>query len=237
MIDGTIKYGPIRSVGLGKTNELTITDKGFTLVGKAIPHGQLAAVRVTLDVPFGDIISHTKTLSCYVFVCKTHMVRFEHRGKDKAAIEYLVAQYTAAQQNLKQERFLRCSICGKVFTFSPAEEFNLHKELVETLNRRAQAGLTALSNLAASATQLSSAQSAQQMLEERISSLRRCPACKSASVTEITREEASRAAAPAAPAVPDNAAVEALKKFKDLLDMGAITQEEFDAKKKQLLGL
>lgn len=28
-----------------------------------------------------------------------------------------------------------------------------------------------------------------------------------------------------------------LKKFKDLLDMGAITQEEFDAKKKQLLGL
>lgn len=29
----------------------------------------------------------------------------------------------------------------------------------------------------------------------------------------------------------------AIKKFKELLDMGAITQEEFDAKKKQLLGL
>ena len=28
-----------------------------------------------------------------------------------------------------------------------------------------------------------------------------------------------------------------LKKFKDLLDSGAITQEEFDEKKKQLLGL
>lgn len=28
-----------------------------------------------------------------------------------------------------------------------------------------------------------------------------------------------------------------LKKFKDLLDNGVITQEEFDAKKKQLLGL
>jgi hypothetical protein len=28
-----------------------------------------------------------------------------------------------------------------------------------------------------------------------------------------------------------------LKKYKDLLDMGVITQEEFDAKKKQLLGL
>ena len=28
-----------------------------------------------------------------------------------------------------------------------------------------------------------------------------------------------------------------LKKFKELLDMGIISQEEFDAKKKQLLGL
>ncbi|MBR5012842.1 MAG: SHOCT domain-containing protein [Clostridia bacterium] len=28
-----------------------------------------------------------------------------------------------------------------------------------------------------------------------------------------------------------------LKKFKELLDMGVITQEEFDQKKKQLLGL
>ena len=34
----------------------------------------------------------------------------------------------------------------------------------------------------------------------------------------------------------DNA-IEAIKKFKELLDMGIITQEEFDAKKKQLLGL
>ena len=40
----------------------------------------------------------------------------------------------------------------------------------------------------------------------------------------------------AAPAQPVSTADE-LKKFKELLDMGAITQEEFDAKKKQLLGL
>lgn len=32
-------------------------------------------------------------------------------------------------------------------------------------------------------------------------------------------------------------AVEEMKKYKDLLDSGAISQEEFDAKKKQLLGL
>lgn len=31
--------------------------------------------------------------------------------------------------------------------------------------------------------------------------------------------------------------VDALKQYKDLLDSGVITQEEFDAKKKQILGL
>ncbi len=36
--------------------------------------------------------------------------------------------------------------------------------------------------------------------------------------------------------IPQSAADE-LKKYKDLLDSGAITQEEFDAKKKQLLGV
>ena len=35
----------------------------------------------------------------------------------------------------------------------------------------------------------------------------------------------------------ENLIIYELKKFKELLDMGIITQEEFDAKKKQLLGL
>lgn len=39
------------------------------------------------------------------------------------------------------------------------------------------------------------------------------------------------------PSASDLDAVEEMKKYKDLLDSGAISQEEFDAKKKQLLGL
>lgn len=37
--------------------------------------------------------------------------------------------------------------------------------------------------------------------------------------------------------IQQTSAADELKKFKELLDMGIITQEEFDAKKKQLLGL
>ncbi len=37
--------------------------------------------------------------------------------------------------------------------------------------------------------------------------------------------------------IQETTSADELKKYKDLLDAGAITQEEFDAKKKQLLGL
>ncbi len=39
------------------------------------------------------------------------------------------------------------------------------------------------------------------------------------------------------PSIQQVSAADELKKFKELMDMGIITQEEFDAKKKQLLGL
>ena len=49
----------------------------------------------------------------------------------------------------------------------------------------------------------------------------------------LKRQEETKVVAKA----PESSATDELKKLKDLLDMGVITQEEFDAKKKQLLGL
>ena len=241
MIDGKMKFYPITSVGFGKTNELTITDKGFTFVGKATPHGQLRAVPVTLDIPYSDIIRHTKLGSCYVFICKTHQVRFEHKATDKAAIEYILKQYQAAQKAILEggERYLRCNVCGRTFTYSPAEEFRLKSDLIEAQSKKAISGATTLFySTVVGSIQEGSAQSAAQVLQDRIDGLRRCPGCKSNDTTEISKEEAAAAAQSAAvPAAPAVSAMDELKKLKELLDMGIVTQEEFDAKKKQLLGL
>lgn len=53
-------------------------------------------------------------------------------------------------------------------------------------------------------------------------------------IDEIKRQ---KSAPQATTVVQQASAADELKKFKELLDMGVITQEEFDAKKKQLLGL
>lgn len=57
---------------------------------------------------------------------------------------------------------------------------------------------------------------------------------------EVTEETAEDESEEFDSYMPDNSgldAVEEMKKYKDLLDSGAISQEEFEAKKKQLLGL
>ena len=70
----------------------------------------------------------------------------------------------------------------------------------------------------------------------RIKDLSHCPNCNSADIVEIGPN--------AIIANPNNSqqaqqtsTADELRKYKELLDMGAITQEEFEAKKKELLNL
>ena len=58
--------------------------------------------------------------------------------------------------------------------------------------------------------------------------MNKAPASKSATTSQFV---------PSVTAATPSAAAAELKQYKELLDMGAITQEEFDAKKKQLLDL
>ena len=73
---------------------------------------------------------------------------------------------------------------------------------------------------------------------DRIVDYSRCPNCNSTDITELTEEEFKKLSAEnTQPSAPVISSADELKKFKELLDSGIITQEEFDAKKKQLLGL
>lgn len=69
------------------------------------------------------------------------------------------------------------------------------------------------------------------LMQDRINAL-----CTAKTPVEKVSEETTSQNSPAQ-VVATTSAADELKKFKELLDIGAITQEEFDAKKKQLLGL
>ena len=72
----------------------------------------------------------------------------------------------------------------------------------------------------------------------RVTNFTKCPSCNSTDIKILTDEEwETIKAEPAQETTKELSAADEILKFKNLLDSGVITQEEFDAKKKQLLGL
>ena len=72
----------------------------------------------------------------------------------------------------------------------------------------------------------------------KIIDFNKCPKCNSTNISELSDEEFRKITSTTNSSNPPAvSSADELKKFKELLDMGIITQEEFDAKKKQLLGL
>jgi len=128
---------------------------------------------------------------------------------------------------------MRCNVCGKIFCYT-LEDLKKNKELSTSgiLNSIGALGGALSGNYAAGAT---FNQTAQDQVN-RMVDYDKCPSCGSRDLADITTEDINSTDAQQNVAGAISSADE-LKKFKELLDSGVITQEEFDAKKKQLLGL
>lgn len=132
---------------------------------------------------------------------------------------------------------MRCNVCGQVFCYSYNDLMNNSRfaKLAQNYNRGAvinalvgtQIGMYENMKLGNDAV-------------GHITDYSRCPHCNSSSLTEITEEDwkaYKNVENQPTPQVASSSAADEIKKFKELLDSCIITQEEFDAKKKQLLGL
>ncbi len=125
----------------------------------------------------------------------------------------------------------RCNVCGHIFCYRDSDIYRNKQLAKEAKSSANMAVLEALGGTRLASNQQSAA--ADRALD-KIVDYSKCPQCNSASLSDATDEEVMCAKSGNG---GNNSAADELKKFKDLLDMGAITQEEFDAKKKQLLCL
>lgn len=158
--------------------------------------------------------------------------------KDFNSVNAVKEIYTQDMINFSSEKIKKCNVCGHVFCYS-AEDVEKNKALATQakISRFSQFSNAFNGANAASAMNAANANS----YENQIRDFDICPSCNSRDLVEITKAEYeaemkaknASASAPAAAVSP----MDELKKLKDLLDMQIITQEEFDAKKKQLLGL
>ena len=128
-----------------------------------------------------------------------------------------------------------CEDCGNVFMFNCMDVYNNRQKAKSAGLESAMAVVNAIGG-----SMLESNQNTQiaKMEQAQIRNFNVCPRCGSRTLRDISSAEAEdlkkkkETPASAAPSPADE-----ILKFKNLLDNGIITQEEFDAKKKQLLGL
>ncbi len=133
------------------------------------------------------------------------------------------------------EKHMKCDSCGDAFRYT-SDDIARNEMLRKQAN---QATNTAILELLGG-TRLAANQQTDKAdrLENQIIDYNKCPKCGSNKLTKITAEEFRAIKDKQNGVITNNvSSADELKKFKELLDIGVITQEEFDAKKKQLLGL
>lgn len=143
-----------------------------------------------------------------------------------------IAEETAAW--LHRERRMRCNVCGHIFCYT-------YDDIKSNNTQSILAGLSALGTLASVAvgSRYDMYEQSKNMDRQsaKVKDFSRCPHCNSTNIQEMEQTELATTQTAPLPVIPEVNTVEELKKYKELLDIGILTQEEFDSKKKQLLGL
>lgn len=160
----------------------------------------------------------------YDYICQKSRI---HQMEDLIAEARINLTSNSPEQPIEIRK--RCNVCGTVFCYTQEDvSANLRNAFVNLAGSVAQLGGVATGNIGAAIYGKQNAQS-------RIVDYSRCPNCGSKDLS-FYDPDAEKPVEQAASLSASSSADEILK-FKNLLDMGVITQEEFDAKKKQLLGL
>ena len=142
-------------------------------------------------------------------------------------------EVTKGKAKNRDEIIKCCNVCGHIFCYSIAD-LQRNLDIIKQANRTADVGMlyTLAGNSVASSVEKQT--SVNQL--SKVVDYDKCPQCGSKDTRDATDEEIENNKKPKNGTEQFSPADE-LKKYKVLLDSGIITQEEFDAKKKQLLGL
>lgn len=144
-------------------------------------------------------------------------------------------------ERLASEHRMRCNVCGHIFCYTD-------DDVKENTKNAAIGAITAIGGLTSTLgggtiMHTHHLQGQADRYTDKIVDYSRCPVCHSMNISEMKemgmeqQNNSVPAPTPAPESVPVVSPIEEIKQYKELLDLGIITQEEFNAKKKQLLGL
>lgn len=147
--------------------------------------------------------------------------------RDAEIAKKYIEEHASNELRQKNKEYKKkCNVCGQIICYTETD-------LKRNKENRTLAGLYSFQSLTSSSSyhKYEKAKRADSVASH-IVDYTRCPHCHSVDLTEITENMGSCDGEKAS-----NKNFDELKKYKELYDEGIITKEEFEAKKKQLLGL
>ena len=170
-------------------------------------------------------------LQAYRFFEEQIEIRSENLKKQQKEQQELIEKLQ------KTEIRMRCNVCGTFFCYKMSD---LIDNMENARQAQSSAGLAMFSALLGTQLGTYANISGARYYMGKIKDYAHCPNCHSTSLTSIAVEENQDGEivqpVPTMPVAQLSPADE-IRRFKDLCDQGVITQEEFETKKKQLLGL
>lgn len=219
--------------GIGK-QEFSITDEGIIIKGKLVPYTQIERLK-----QFSEAGLLTSGVYQVYVTGKPNPELVTYLTKD---LQRAKEAFNFANKKLREEgpnkfmagkeRRMRCNVCGHVYCYTFAD-LEKNKQLMK--DSLTDSLLSVGESLAGTRMGSYMASNSADEKKSQIIDYSKCPKCHSADVVEIGEDEV--VAPQSSNTQTASSTADEIKKFKDLLDAGVITQEEFDAKKKQLLGL
>ena len=186
-------------------------------------------------------VSDSRTIVHYYNICLDCDQKYQiaSGGKTNLPISKKVVIDTInsskAADNGVFEIKMRCNVCGNVFCYTK-EDLARNQRIADEVRHYRKTALVNSFGPSLFATTHDTDKADQ--LQSMIVDYSKCPKCNSSNITAVSDEEAKELAESGKCSDSSSpSTIDELKKYKELLDSGVITQEEFDAKKKQLLGL
>ena len=232
------KYGQCEFSAEGLTIHRCIPGHPEIDMHRFYPYGSLKAVKYSgLLEKFIVKTQKGSTVDVYLSTPKQDKVRANEAAnyansaiKTAPAADWVEIDAIDQQELIeKKTHNMHCRICGHIFCYTDDDiDANERNKQIAKLSE-----LNAFVSYGGSLYQINEADKQLERDKAKIKDYTKCPNCNSADIEELSKAEIETIKSQNAVASP----VEELKKYKELLDGGIITQEEFDAKKKQLLGL
>ena len=222
--------------------EWTITDDKITVGKKEILLSSVIQAKHTPIIPGNSngVIQVFYGSGAFDFATLAYPKKQQEDGEKAAAFILAKVSGKDAEASVKERERIQkegyrkiCNVCGHIFVYTD-EDINNNIRHAKSAKLSAFTGVAGAVGGYYGASSVNT-QSAQDEIN-RIVDYSKCPKCGSRNISDATDEDIERSKQQAAGVQPLSSADE-LKKFKELLDNGVITQEEFEAKKKQILGL